>query len=159
MNRTHLKEVVCFDIDGTVSNDDLRRGSLPPAGSSLSDWVSFHEAHVGDRPIESVIFVLRIFHEHYLLHGVSGRFAETETTTKAWFTEHDVPYDELHLYDRRVEKGIKNAVYKVNYLYKLRARGLMPVLFIEDLPHVADYIEQHGNIPVLRVRPNYKVNP
>jgi len=148
--------VICVDLDGTLSDENERRHLRPAAGSPLSLWANFHEACGQDRPLLSVVILIQALATDFQIHIISGRWEKMRPTTEAWLARHHVPYDALRLYTP-ADTPAKNYTYKVCYVEQLRAQGLNPILFIENEPITAQYIEERGILPVLCVQPGYIV--
>lgn len=147
----HLKtRVICVDLDGTLSDDTGRAFLRPALGSPLSSWANFHQACGQDTPLAGVITLVQALAADFQIHIISGRWEITRHTTEAWLARHHVAYDALRLYALS-DIPTKNYIHKVRYVEQLRSQGLTPVLFIENEPLVAQYIQENGKLPVLHV--------
>jgi uncharacterized HAD superfamily protein len=151
MSRKQHRQVVCVDLDGTLSDDENRRQQYaPPAGSPLDLWLQYHLACGQDGPIAGTIGFLKALAPYFQIHIISGRWEQMRVVTEKWLQAQGVPYQELRMYTP-ADAPTKNYVFKVSYIEELRARNLEPVLFIENEPACAAYIETHATLPVLCV--------
>ncbi|MEN3291563.1 MAG: hypothetical protein V7642_816 [Burkholderiales bacterium] len=90
-----MKNVVVFDLDGTIALIEHRRHFVEGKGKK-KNWRKFFEACVDDPPNEPIIEVLRSLHrtEHEIWIS-SGRSDEVREQTVRWLQAHEVPYHQL----------------------------------------------------------------
>lgn len=93
-----MKNVVVFDIDGTIS-DGKHRVHLLPRGEDMHDdsaWEVFNCACDGDAPIVEYITLLKLLYDqNFTTVLLTGRGETARPQTLQWLKEHDVPFDEL----------------------------------------------------------------
>jgi FMN phosphatase YigB (HAD superfamily) len=154
MQGTENQKVVCVDLDGTLSNDEHRHRLAPAKGSPLDLWQEYHLACADDTPIDGTIATLKLLPDSVQVHIISGRWEQMRKETEVWLAAHGISYDALRMYGLS-DRPMKNYNYKVQYVEELRDKGFDPILFLENEPIVADYIEEHGALPVLCVNPRY----
>lgn len=93
------KDIVIFDLDGTLANIDDRR-KLGAKENGKMDWdVFFDPANIKlDLPNEPVIKMAQMLKSSgYTILILSGRSKATKEATTSWLKEHDVPYDVIKL--------------------------------------------------------------
>ena len=91
------KNVVIFDLDGTLANIDERRKLATKSNGKL-DWDIFFEADniKLDIPNPPVVKCAQMFSEQgFKIIIFSGRNDRSFHTTKDWLNEHEVPFDLL----------------------------------------------------------------
>jgi phosphoserine phosphatase len=90
-----MKDVVVFDLDGTLALIEHRRHFVHGKGKK-KDWHKFFAASVDDQPNTPVIEVLRSLHRtEHQIWIVSGRSDEVREETVHWLQAHEVPYHHL----------------------------------------------------------------
>ena len=96
-NTVLKKEVVIFDLDGTLALIDERRDLARNEKGKL-DWKVFHNPdniHL-DKPNWPVIECARNFKKAgYIIFIFSGRSDVTLAKTQAWLKKFQIPYDKL----------------------------------------------------------------
>jgi hypothetical protein len=95
-----MKEIVIFDLDGTLALIDHRRHFVEGRTSKATDedWRNFFAACVDDEPNLPVIRILQALRaQGYYIVILSGRSDEVITQTKTWLQDNDIPYDEMHM--------------------------------------------------------------
>ena len=91
------KNVVIFDLDGTLANIDERREQSMKSDGKL-DWDIFFDADniKLDIPNAPVIKCAQMFHnDGFRIIIFSGRNDRSFHTTETWLKEHNVPFDLL----------------------------------------------------------------
>ena len=91
------KEVVIFDLDGTLALIDDRR-DLARDDKGKLDWRVFHSPDniKLDKPNWPVIECARNFKKAgYVIFIFSGRSDATEARTQEWLSKFQIPYDKL----------------------------------------------------------------
>ena len=91
------KEVVIFDLDGTLALIDDRR-DLARDDKGKLDWRVFHSPDNVklDQPNWPVIECARNFKKAgYVIFIFSGRSDVTEARTREWLSKFQIPYDKL----------------------------------------------------------------
>jgi phosphoglycolate phosphatase-like HAD superfamily hydrolase len=122
-----MKDVVVFDLDGTLALIEHRRHYV--AGKKKK-WREFFAASVHDAPNEPIIEVDRALHRTgHEIWIVSGRSDEVREVTVLWLANHEVPYH--HLIMRRAGDFTADDILKHSWLIK----GIIPkerVLLVFD---------------------------
>ena len=92
------KNIVIFDLDGTLALIDKRRDLATKDGKM--NWnVFFNPDNIDlDTPNQTVIDMANLLHSQgYLIYIFSGRSDKTEDATKDWLDKHNVNYDLLQM--------------------------------------------------------------
>ena len=93
------KNIVIFDLDGTLALIDKRR-DLATKDNGKMDWAKFFNPDNIDldTPNQPVIDMANLLHSQgYLIYIFSGRSDKTEDATKDWLDKHNVNYDLLQM--------------------------------------------------------------
>ena len=92
------KNIVIFDLDGTLALIDKRRDLATKDGKMNWD-VFFDPDNIDlDLPNQTVIDMANLLHSQgYLIYIFSGRSDKTEDATIAWLDKHNVNYDLLQM--------------------------------------------------------------
>ena len=93
------KDVVIFDLDGTLANIDARR-KLATKDNGKMDWdVFFDPTNISlDLPNQPVIEMAKTLHkEGKKIVIFSGRSKATKDTTAEWLDKFDVPFDVMKM--------------------------------------------------------------
>ena len=91
------KNVVIFDLDGTLANIDERR-KLSTKSNGKLDWDIFFDSNniKLDIPNPPVVKCAQMFSDQgFKIIIFSGRNDRSFHTTKDWLNEHEVPFDLL----------------------------------------------------------------
>ena len=100
------KEIVIFDLDGTLANIDLRRKLATKSNGKL-DWdIFFRPGNIQlDKPNLPVVKCAQMFKEQgYEIVIFSGRNDRSYHNTKWWLDKHVIPYDLLVLRPDKFQK-------------------------------------------------------
>ncbi len=92
------KNIVIFDLDGTLALIDKRRDLATKDGKM--NWnVFFNSDNIDlDTPNQTVIDMANMLSKQgYLIYIFSGRSDKTEDATKDWLDKHNVNYDLLQM--------------------------------------------------------------
>ena len=92
------KNVVIFDLDGTLANiDERRKKSTKPNGKLDWDIFAAPDSIMNwDKPNAPVIKMAQMFKaDGFNIVIFSGRNDRSFATTKEWLSDHNVPYDLL----------------------------------------------------------------
>jgi hypothetical protein len=141
----------CWDLDSTLADTRHRFHLIGKIKAGEATWDEHSLACANDQPIESAIALMRLLAPHHAQHIVSGRSAIAEKLTHGWLARHHVPFDEIAL--RHPDDFTGNAQIKIDYVRKLRERGLTVVMFFEDYPPVAQQILEATGVPVVTLTP------
>jgi predicted secreted acid phosphatase len=102
------KEIVIFDIDGTLADVSERLHHLQ---KKPKDWDSFFQGMAQDKAIQSLVRLCNILYSAGIqIILCSGRSEEHRQETVAWLVKQGVPYHELLLRkdgDRRSDVVVK----------------------------------------------------
>jgi predicted secreted acid phosphatase len=102
------KEIVIFDIDGTLADVSERLHHLQ---KKPKDWDSFFQGMAQDKAIQSLVRLCNILYSAGIqIILCSGRSEEHRQETVAWLAKQGVPYHELLLRkdgDRRSDVVVK----------------------------------------------------
>ena len=83
------REIVVFDLDGTLANIEHRRHLIEKPEKVDADWRAFYAACADDEPNHPVVAVWRAHgaagHERWI---VSGRSDEVSAKTAEWLARH-----------------------------------------------------------------------
>ena len=94
-----IRDIVIFDLDGTLADIDTRRAISLKSNGKLN-WDKFFDPDniQLDLPNQPVIDVANMLHSQgYLIYIFSGRSDKTEDATIAWLDKHNVNYDLLQM--------------------------------------------------------------
>ena len=113
------KNIVIFDLDGTLANiDDRREKSMKPNGKLNWDKFSSDELIKTDLPNIPVIKTAKLFHQNgFKIYVLSGRSINTKRVTTQWLKKYDVPFDVLKM--REKNDNTPDEVIKKEYVVKL----------------------------------------
>jgi predicted secreted acid phosphatase len=102
------KEIVIFDIDGTLADVSERIHHLK---KKPKDWNAFFDNMAQDKAIQSMVRLCNILHASGIqIILCSGRSEEHRGETVKWLAQHAVKYHELLLrkdHDRRTDSVVK----------------------------------------------------
>lgn len=104
MKESDDKDIVIFDLDGTLALIDHRRHFVEGKGSAATneDWRNFFAACIDDEPNWPVILINRLlFDNGYRVIIFSGRSKEVERETLEWLKRFDVRYHEIFIREKR----------------------------------------------------------
>ena len=88
-----MNKTVIFDLDGTLADITHR---LPLIKHGESDWPTFFQACVADKPIKPTIEICnRLAIAGFRIIISSGRSAVVRTQTEEWLMRHGVNYRQL----------------------------------------------------------------
>ena len=93
------KDIVIFDLDGTLAIiDERRQKAMKPNGKLNWDKFSSDELIKKDLPNIPVIKTAKLFHQSgFKIYVLSGRSEKTKQITTKWLKYHDVPFDVLKM--------------------------------------------------------------
>jgi predicted secreted acid phosphatase len=106
------KNIVIFDLDGTLANIDERREKAMKQNGKLN-WEKFSSDELikKDLPNVPVIKTAKLFHQNgFKIYVLSGRSEKTKEVTTQWLKKYDVPFDLLKMRgknDTRPDEVIK----------------------------------------------------
>jgi len=88
------KDIVIFDLDGTLADIDVRR-TLADKGNGKLDWDVFYDPKniALDKPNWPVIAMAKMLYKQGKKIVIfSGRSKATKDVTKDWLKKYDIPY-------------------------------------------------------------------
>lgn len=90
------KNIIIFDLDGTLALIDHRRHFVDKSSGVKVDWNAFFEACDKDEPNTPVILANRLVTGYHIII-LSGRSEAVREKTIRWLARHEVYYDELRM--------------------------------------------------------------
>jgi predicted secreted acid phosphatase len=93
------KNIIIFDLDGTLANIDKRRKKATKPNGKLN-WEKFFSDELikKDSPNIPVIQTAKLFHQNgFKIYVLSGRSDNTKDVTTKWLKRFDIPYDLLKM--------------------------------------------------------------
>jgi hypothetical protein len=139
----HVKKVVIFDIDGTLS-DNCHRQYLVTNGRK--EWEKFFSLMGDDAPVLPVIELCQVLFasDCYEMHIFSGRPERYRTLTGQWLVWNNVPC--LPLSMRRDGDYRPDAEVKEEMLIQLLGEGKEVAFVVDDRKAVVEMWRKHGII-------------
>ena len=114
------KNVIIFDLDGTLANIDKRKDISTKSNGKL-DWDKFFDpSNIKlDVPNEPVVKMAQMFAENgYTIVIFSGRSDRTKHTTRSWLTHNRIPFQKLVMRDSSASHYIPDDILKKDMLDK-----------------------------------------
>lgn len=138
-----MKEVILFDIDGTLA--DLRH-RLHHIKKGEEDYTAFFDAMVDDAPIKPVLELAHHLSVSKDIIFVSGRPDSHRQQTTEWLVKHCFHGFSLkpRLYMRKAGDHRPDYIVKLEILNQIRADGWNPILVIDDRPSVVTMWRKQG---------------
>lgn len=127
------RPAIVVDLDGTLASSEWRVHHLR---GDRSDWDAFFAGMGRDNPVPWVVELLRADHGGAVRLIVTGRPADYRDVCERWLTEHDLPYDELHMRaadDRRPDTVVKREIF-----HDRIAPRFDVTLVVDDRPKVVE---------------------
>ena len=123
------KEIVLFDIDGTLANVESRVHHIQ--GDS-KNWRAFFEEMHSDTPIEPTVALYKKLWEHtdYDLYLLTGRPEKYRQMTMEWCARHDLPVKKLLM--RPADDSREDFIIKEEILHGLQSQGHTVAFVVED---------------------------
>jgi hypothetical protein len=135
-----MKNIVLFDIDGTIANIDhrlhyLRRENI--------DWTEFESQCEYDLPIPATVAMLRALSQSGKQIWLwTGRTVGVEAMTKIWLERHSIPYHQLLM---RPEGTFLNAAsLKKRWLNDSPVPKERVICAFEDEPRIVEMLTGEG---------------
>lgn len=136
------KDIVLFDLDGTLADGRHRLHLLPKKDYHLTDsWTEFNLAAIDDAPLwDNILLCNAMAVVGYKVIILTGRSDVARDITIAWLHKHTVRFDELIM--RKQTDNRKDVQIKEEHLREI---GLDRILCaFDDLPHVAYHMRGLG---------------
>lgn len=136
-----MKDIVIFDLDGTLADGTHRLHLLPKDNYNETwAWKPFNMACKDDAPIKDNIELCNALNRRYAVIILTGRSDDAEKETRMWLQRHRVEFYQLIMrgkHDNRKDIVIKEEV--------LRAIGLERILCaFDDSPAVIKHFRALG---------------
>ena len=135
---------VIVDIDGTIADCTHR---LKFIKGEVKDWTGFYNACIDDKPIQSMIDMVRALNErHYYIIFLTGRSEVARDLTYKWLSEHVMSgFDKDYLLMRPRGDYREDSVVKLELLKKHVENSKAEVSFIlEDRQTVVNAYRAEG---------------
>lgn len=147
-----MDEMIIFDIDGTLANNDHRVPHLYPnchtqeernAYTGKKDWAAFYENQIEDPVYEDVARVLHMYQDSgTYIQLLTGRSQKWETVTLAWLKKHHINYDDIWM--RPNNNRIDDHILKVNQIQQWQSIGWNIIGLYDDRKRICDAVREHG---------------
>lgn len=149
-----MKEIVIFDLDGTIADIEHRRHLVEKPGlfHELSDeefaawkpdWDGFFLLCVNDEPKPEVIEICNLLSLKYDIIILSGRSEVVRKETVAWLAKHGI-WNYERLWMRPDEDYTPDEVLKLDWLNKLFAEGKKVRMVFDDRDKVVSMWRSQG---------------
>jgi|TARA_B110000240_G_scaffold109981_1_gene123648 hypothetical protein len=140
-----MKNIIIFDLDGTLALIDERRKISTKKNGKL-DWaIFFNSANIKlDKPNIPVINILKnLSKKDFKIYILSGRLETTKKATLKWLSEHNIEFDKLWMRkDDQSEKFISDEILKENWLFDIGKKNIMCVF--DDRDKVVNMWRRNG---------------
>lgn len=124
------KNIVIFDLDGTIAIVDERRKISTNKKGKINWSIFFNPNNIDlDKPNEPVIKILKILKkEGYKIIIVSGRLDTTKKATISWLSKHNIVYEKLIMRkDNNTEKFMLDENLKEKWLKTFEKKKILCV--------------------------------
>ena len=138
MNTENSKDVLIFDLDGTLALCDHRRHFVE---GKDKDWNAFYEACDEDLPNKHLISILKSFESKYQIAILSGRSSQVREKTERWLKEHEIFPDILLM--RSADDYTPDDVLKKSWLDQYFNKEKVVAVF-DDRKKVVDMWRREG---------------
>lgn len=136
-----MKNVVIFDLDGTLADGRHRLHALPKVDPHLPrSWDEFNKLAIYDKPIKDNIRLCNLLSicQHIII--LTGRNEIVRKETEQWLSDNKVFYDELIM--RGLDDDRKDIHTKEEVIKKLGVDNILCAF--DDLPHVVKHFRSLG---------------
>ena len=137
-----VKNIVIFDLDGTIADGRHRLHLLPTKDLHLTEsWSEFNRASVDDGVFDGTLKVMNACYDaNMIVIILTGRSDEVREETKQWLQDVGAKYDVLEM--RKHTDNRKDTIIKEEYL---RAIGLDRIAACwDDSPNVINHFRAMG---------------
>lgn len=137
-----VKDIVIFDLDGTIADGRHRLHLLPKKDLHLTEsWSEFNRACVGDEIFDGTLAVMNACYDaNMLVIILTGRSDEVRWETEHWLAVAGAKYHVLEM--RKHTDNRKDTIIKEEYL---RAIGLDRIAACwDDSPNVINHFRSMG---------------
>jgi histidinol phosphatase-like enzyme len=140
-----MKNIVIFDLDGTIALIDKRR-NLSLKDNSKIDWnIFFNPKNIKlDQPNFPVIEILNSLKEKgFKIFILSGRLDTTKDATLKWLKENAVEFDQLKMRENTPkEKYISDVELKQKWLNEIDKENILCVF--DDRTKLVEMWRENG---------------
>jgi phosphoglycolate phosphatase-like HAD superfamily hydrolase len=141
------KNLVIFDLDGTLADITLRRELSTDSTNGKMDWdIFFDSNNIGlDQPNTPVIKMAQLLKSQgYTIVIFSGRSKKTKDATRVWLDKYNVPFDVLKMRPTSDEwHYMKDSDLKQHWLDDLQIKDDVFAVF-DDRQQVVDMWRKNG---------------
>lgn len=138
-----MKNIVIFDLDGTLSCGKGRLNLLPDKNKAhlTGSWDEFNLAAGGDKPIvDNILMCNALLKQGFEIVILTGRCDIAKSITVKWLLDNNVKYNQLIMRssgDHRKDTEVKESVIK--------SIGVNNILCaFDDLEHIAKHMRSLG---------------
>lgn len=135
------KEIVIFDIDGTLADVE---GRVHHIQGRKKNWRAFFEEMHADTPVDPVVSLYKKLWEHtdYEIYLLTGRPHRYYNMTMEWCRRHDIPVKKLLM--RPDGDPREDFVIKEDILHQIQAEGHTVAFVVEDRNSVVSMWRKNG---------------
>lgn len=136
-----MKQVILFDIDGTLADINHRRVHL---NSDRPDWKLFNSSMGNDVPNKPVVELYKTLwaSKKYELLLVSGRSEDSRKITEQWLTWNEIPFNVIFM---RAAGDFRSDVdVKYDILQTIRTTYGEVLFAVDDRQQVVDMWRKNG---------------
>lgn len=136
-----IRNIVIFDIDGTLADVRHRVHHVSSSEKSERDWISFNAEMVNDTPIVDMCILADEFHVlGYGIWMLTGRQEKFRAYTNQWLFWNRISYDDLRMRPSKDQR--KDFECKSDMLLPEEEKRIF--LIIEDRQTVVDMWRKRG---------------
>ena len=140
-----MKNIIIFDLDGTLALIDERRKISTKENGKL-DWnIFFNSKNIKlDKPNIPVINILKsLIKENFKIYILSGRLETTKKASLKWLSENNIEFDQFWMRkDNNLEKYITDEILKENWLLEIGKKNIMCVF--DDRTKIVNMWRRNG---------------
>lgn len=136
-----MQKLVLFDIDGTLSDIDIRRKILD---KDPHNWKEFFDKMGDDIPNKAVVELYQIIwsNPQYKCVILTGRPDNYRKLTEQWLIWNDIPFDRLIMRDKNDQRA--DHIIKEQILKTLQSENNEIAFVIDDRQSVVDMWRRNG---------------
>lgn len=143
-----LPKAIWVDVDGTLA-ERVHEGANQPVRGPFDEDRVFEDA-----PIPHIVDLVRLLHAAgYKIIIMSGRTDGCQAETERWLKFHEIPYDEIFMRRKELDKNRKDNLVKHDLFWANVAPKYNVVYALDDRQQVVDFTRDVLKIPVLQVAP------
>jgi len=142
-----MNEVIVFDIDGTIANNEHR---VHWVQTRPKNWKAFNAGIPNDVPYEDIKkLYMSFYHGYHNMILATGRGQEQENVTRQWLVNYNIPFNALYM--RPAKDHRPDYVVKLELLELIRLKHGEPLFWFDDRDQVVEAIRGAG-VRVFQVR-------